>query len=75
MFVSSELFVVVGTAASALSPTDFVFAMSLVLVLDHGLRHLKDRMRDWQGHWYRVLGVAILALALMCYTAHFCGFA
>ena len=55
-------------------PEQVVFVLSLVLIVDHGVRHLRDRLHDWKGRWYRPIGMVILTAALVCYVAHFYGY-
>ena len=40
----------------------------LILILDHGIRHLQERFHDWKGHWYCKLALTVLGLGLVCYA-------
>lgn len=54
----------------ALPYAKIALALSLVLVVDHGIRHLKDRRHDWNGRWYCRLALAFLALGLFCHALY-----
>ena len=45
----------------------------LILILDHGIRHLQDRFHDWKGRWYCKLTLTVLGLGLVCYAISVCG--
>lgn len=47
--------------------------LSLILILDHGVRHLEDRFHDWKGRWYCKLALVVLGLGLICHAIYICG--
>ena len=47
-----------------------VAILGLIIVVDHGAKHICERRKDWTGRWYKTAGLLMLSIGLVCYVAH-----
>lgn len=72
-YVIGNIATEIVSIASTIPFGKIALVLSLILLIDHGVRHLKDRFHDWNGRWFCKLALTILALGLVCHAIFLCG--